>query len=65
MSKSEAITAITPDIGASQNTMGEVTINVAKACKFINMLKNRCTNCLYIFPKILGNVLDKRVINMF
>jgi hypothetical protein len=65
MSKSEAMTAITPDIGASQNTIGELmTVIVAKACKGMNMLKNPCRYCLYIFPKISSKVLYKRVINM-
>jgi hypothetical protein len=37
MSKSEAITAIMPAIGAIQKTMGELTVNDAKACKGMNI----------------------------
>jgi hypothetical protein len=52
MSKSEAITAITPDIGASQNTIGELmTVNVTKACKGMSMLENRCPIAYIFFLK--------------
>jgi hypothetical protein len=64
MSKSEAITAITPDIGASQNTIGELTINVAKACKGMNMFNKPCPFSLYIFLTDLGNAIFKLRIYM-
>jgi hypothetical protein len=58
MSKSEAITAITPAIGAIQKTSGLTDDEDATANAFMgmNMVSNRCPFCIYVFLKFMGDI---------
>jgi hypothetical protein len=55
MSKSEEIMAITPAIGAIQNTTGELNVNEVNDCKAMNIAKQKTdvSNAYIFFPKFL------------
>jgi hypothetical protein len=66
MSRSEANTAITPAIGAIQNTSGDTELEVddANACKGMNIFDKACPFSIYVFPRKLGVVMVKSVVCM-
>jgi hypothetical protein len=66
MSKSEAIMATTPAMGAIQKNagFGELFVNVANACKGMSMLYKPCPFSLYVFLICFVNSMYKLEISL-